>query len=91
MDDLANRVAERIADFVAIDDLRARQARRLIAPLDRQRQNFIARIRHPNRALDVFRRSLTDEHVVLVFEVHDDRFVHLIAANANRIRIDDAS
>jgi adenylate cyclase len=41
--------------------------------------------------LDALRAALADQQIVVAADVADDRFIHLVAADADRAGIDDAA
>jgi len=43
----------------------------------------------PDRHLDMFRRRLADQQVVLPLHVLEDRLVHLVAGHPHRLALDD--
>src|SRR5262249_57166439 len=47
------------------------------------------RIGRAEGPLDLLRAALTDEQVVVLFDVLHDRLVHLVAGDADRLRVDD--
>ena len=70
---------------------RARQARDEVAATDLHRQLALERQRGADLHLDLFGRSLADHQVVLLADVGRDRLVELVAADAQRMRDDDAA
>src|SRR6185503_17798729 len=90
LDDRARRLGKRLADFFRAHDYGLRNARDHVAPLHFHRELLFERVRVADRDLDAFGGLLTDRHVVLSLHVRDDRFVHLVAADPNALRIDDA-
>ena len=60
-----------------------------IATLDLHAQRFIEGIGGAHLDLDLLGSALTQEEVVLLLEVLDDRLVHFVASHAHRSRVDD--
>jgi hypothetical protein len=58
--------------------------------LDLHGQRFAQGIRRANLDLDLLRRALPDQKVVFSLQVIRDGFIHVIAGDAQRVRIDDA-
>src|SRR6185437_6840536 len=64
-----------------------------IAALDLQRlaRTHIGRAGGTDVFLDAFGAGFTDQQVKVTTDIGDDRFVHLVAADAHRTRIDDTA
>src|SRR5690606_31123685 len=65
LDDRVDRLLERLADLVARDDDRLRDARDEIAALDLHRERLLEGVRVARGDLDALGRLLADRHVVL--------------------------
>ena len=61
-----------------------------IAALDLDGQRLVERVGGADLLLDHLGGALADEEVVLALDVLDDRFVHLVARDADRLREHDA-
>ncbi len=61
-----------------------------MAPLDLHRHAILERIGGADLHLDRFRGALADQQVVGLLDVLDDRIVHLVAGDADRLAVDDA-
>src|SRR5689334_9481958 len=90
VDDLLDRLVERLADFHGARLGRLRNAVHEIAALHLDRDLLFERHRGAHFALDGFGRPLADEDVVVLLEELDDRVVHLVARDADRLLVDDA-
>src|SRR5262249_37517913 len=89
VDDLAHRLLQRFADLDTRDPQRAWYAAHQIATLDFHVHFLGERERGADLDLDPLRGLLADEHVVGLLGVVLDRFVHLVAAGADRGLGDD--
>ena len=78
------------ADLVAVDDQRLRHAGDEIAPLDLHGRDFVDGVGVADLLLDDLGGALADQQVVLALDVGDDRLVHLVARDADRLRHHDA-
>src|SRR5579862_7698313 len=77
LDDGVNRLGQRLADLVAVDDDGLGDTGDHVAPLDLARELLLDRISVADLDLDALRRLLADGEVVLSLEVSGDRVVHL--------------
>src|SRR5437660_1770877 len=82
---------ERLADLRARDLDRPRQTGEQVAAAEERRDLFVERVRRPDRDLDVFRGPLAHQQIELATSVGNDVLVHLVAADANGSRDDDAA
>ncbi len=89
-DDRVNRLRERLAYLVAVDDDRLRNACHEVAPFDFGRQLLFERMGIADLNLDALRGLLADRQVVLSLEVGGDGVVHLVSPDANTLGIDDS-
>src|SRR5690554_3366025 len=90
LDDGVDRLAERLADLIAIDDDRLWHASDEIAPLHLHRLSLFGGVRVADLAFHALGRLLADENIIFTLHISDDRLVHLIAADAHALAIDDA-
>ena len=90
LDDRVDRLEQRLANLVARDQDDLRNARDEVASLDLHLGALRLGRGGPDRHLHELGRALADQHVVLAFHVVDDRFVHLVATDADRARRHDA-
>ena len=79
--------ARRISSDEMID--RLRQAGQHVAAADLGLHLLGQRVRGADLELDLLGRLLADEELVVLLDVVDDRLVHLVAADAQRLRDDD--
>ena len=89
VDDLRDRLVERAADLLGADDHRLREAGQHVAAADLGLDLLGHRVRGADLELDLLGRLLADEQLVVLLDVVDDRLVHLVAADAERLRDDD--
>src|SRR5207248_7199190 len=89
LDDLRDRLVERAADLFRGEDDRLRQAREHVPPANLGLQLLAQIPRGADLELDLLRGLLTDQELVVALDVIDDRLVHLVAADAQRLRDDD--
>ena len=79
-----DRRLDGLADLVRADLDAARQAGQQVAAAERDALRVpLARVRRPDRDLDVLRGPLAEEQVVLAPGEGDDVRVHLVAADAD--------
>src|SRR5207249_10870672 len=62
-----------------------------VSALDLHRELLLEGVSVSDGDLDPLRRLLADRHVVLALDVRHDRLVHLVAADANALRVDRKS
>src|SRR6185312_5109162 len=89
VDDLAEGLLERLADLLAGQHDRLRQPRDHVAAADLGLQLLGHRARRADLELQLLGRLLADQQLVLFLGVVDDRLVHLVPADADRLRDDD--
>ena len=89
-DDRRHRLGQRLADLLVGDHDRLRNAFDEIAALDLHGDLLVERERRAELDLHLLGGALADEQVVLALDVLDDRFVHLVAGDPDRTRVDDA-
>src|SRR5678816_4511783 len=90
-DDLVERVGERLEDLVRRDREAARHAFGEVAALDLDLLDLGAGKGRADALLDHLGRRLADQHAVVAPDVVDDRFVELVAADADRALVDHAA
>src|SRR4051794_25611209 len=91
VDDLRERLLERLADLLAREHDGLRQAGDHVAPADLGLDLLLHGSGRADLELDLLGRLLADEELVLALGVVDDRLVELVAADADRLRDDDAA
>ena len=89
VDDLRHRLLERVPHLLAREDHRLRQAGEHVAAAHLGLHLFLHRVRRADLELDLLGGLLADQQLVLALDVVDDRLVHLVAADAQRLRDDD--
>jgi hypothetical protein len=89
--DLADRLLERVADLVRGDDDRLREAGQHVAAADFGLDLVLELERGPDFELDLLGRLLADQELVFLLDVAGDRLVHLVAADSEALRDDDAA
>jgi hypothetical protein len=90
LDDRVDRLLQRLADLVGVDDDGLGHAGHEVAALDLHGQRLLERVGVADLDLDALGGLLADQQVVLALHVLDDRLVHLVAADADDLRVDDA-
>ena len=85
------RLLERLADLLAREHDRLRQAGDHVAAADLGLDLLLHRVGRADLELDLLGRLLADQQLVLALGVVDDRLVQLVAADADRLRDDDAA
>ena len=88
--DDAQRLLQRLQDFVAVQREAARHAFGQMAALDLDLAHFLGREGRADLALDALGRGLADQDAVVAAHVVDDGVVELVAADPRRGRVDDA-
>src|SRR6185437_608672 len=93
LDDLPYGLGQRFGDLAFGDGDFLRHAVQKIAALDLQRlaRTHVRRAGGADILLDAFGAGFADQQVKVTTDIGDDRFVHLVAADAYRTRIDDAA
>ena len=91
VDDLVHRLLERVPHFFAREDDRLREAGQHVASAHLGLHLVLHRERRADLELDLLGGLLADQEFVLTLDVVDDRLVHLVAADAQRLRDDDAA
>ena len=91
LDDLRHRLVERAADLLRREDHGLRQAGEHVAAAHLRLQLVLQVPRGADLELDLLGGLLADEQLVVALDVVDDRLVHLVAADAQRLRDDDAA
>src|SRR3954454_14610371 len=91
VDDRLNRLLDRHADLFASQDDGLREARNEVTAANLGLHLLFERERRADLQLDLFRRLRPDHQLVLALHVIRDRLVDLVAADANRLRDDDAA
>ena len=91
VDDLRHRVVERAADLVGGDDHGLREPGQHVAAAHLRLHLLGQPVGGADLELDLLGRLLPDQELVLLLDVVDDRLVHLVAADAERLRDDDAA
>ena len=91
VDDLGDRLVERATHLLGGDDDGLRQARQHVAAAHLGLHLLGEPVAGADLELDLLGRLLADEELVLLLDVGDDRVVHLVAADAQRLRDDDAA
>src|SRR5215470_9235782 len=82
---------QRFADLLVGDHDRLGNTVDEVTPLDFHRATLPThRIGRAEGHLDLLRAALAHEQVVVLFDVLHDRLVHLVAGDADRLRVDDA-
>src|SRR5205823_2171190 len=84
VDDRRDGVGQSFANFFVGDGDRFRNAFDQISPPHFVRQFFIERKGGTQFDLNRFRSALADQQIIFSLDVLRDRFVHLVAGNANR-------
>ena len=88
--DRADRLRQRLADFLVVHRDRLRPAFAEVPAFDFHRQPLLERERGADLDLDLLGGPLADEQVVRLARVLDDRLVELVAGDAHRLAVDDA-
>src|SRR4051812_12581371 len=91
VDDLLGRLLERPADLLGRQHDGLRQAGDHVATADLGLHLLLHGEGGADLELDLLGRLLADEQLVLALDVADDRLVELVAADADRLRDDDAA
>src|SRR6185295_14983088 len=91
VDDRLERLLERHADLLAREDDRLGKTRDEVAAADLGLHLLGERERGADLELDLLGRLLPDHQLVLALDVIDDGLVELVAADADRLRHDDAA
>src|SRR5215210_3616890 len=91
VDDRLERLLERHPDLLAREDDRLRQPGDEVAAADLGLHLLGERERGADLQLDLLGGLLPDHQLVLALHVIDDRLVELVAADADRLRHDDAA
>src|SRR6266850_638781 len=85
-----HRLPQRLADLLVGDHDGLGNAVDQVAPLYFHRSTLAThRVRRPEGHLDLLRAALADQQVVVLLDVLHDRLVHLVARDADRLRVDD--
>ena len=84
-------VLERVANLLAGEDDRLREAGEHVAPAHLGLSLLHERMRGADLELDLLGRLLPDHQLVLALDVVDDRLVHLVAADSQRLGDDDSA
>ena len=91
LDDLRDGLVERAADLLGGEDHRLRQAGEHVAAAHLGLELLLHVPGGADLELDLLGGLLADEELVVPLDVIDDRLVHLVAADAQRLRDDDAA
>ena len=90
VDDDPDRLRERLAHLGVGQREGLRDPLDEVAPLDLHRERLVEREGRADLDLDLLGGPLADEEVVLPLDVLDDRLVHLVRGDADRLGVDDA-
>ena len=88
VDDLGNRILERATNLFRGDDHRLRKAREHVAPAHLGLHLLGQPIPGAHLELDLLGCLLPDKELVLLLDVSDDRVVHLVPTDSQRLRDD---
>src|SRR5919109_3151494 len=91
VDDLHERLLERRAHLLGREHDGLRQPGDEVAAADLGLHLLFQRVRGADLELDLLGGLLADQELVLLLDVVDDRLVELVAADADRLRDDDAA
>ena len=91
VDDRDDRFGERLAHLVGVQDDGLRDTTDDVASLHFHLLETSRRRRRSELLLDLLGRLLAEQQIVATLHVLDDRFVHLLAADAEKIREDHAA
>ena len=89
MDEAIVQYIKKHYNLLVGDHQRLRHALDEVAALDLEPQLVLERERRAELPLDLLRRALADQQVVLALEVLHDGIVHLVAGHADGARVDD--
>src|SRR5918992_1498030 len=91
VEDLAHRLVEGAAHLLGRDHDGLGEAREHVAAADFRGDLLVELPRRADLELQLLRRLLADEELVLLLHVAHDRLVHLVAADADGLGDDDAA
>src|SRR5688572_23511360 len=90
LNDALEWLLHRLEDLVRVQREAARHALREVASLDRHLAHLLARVGRADLDLDALGSRLADQDAVVAAHVVGDRLVEAVAADAHRLRVDDA-